>query len=574
MVVQAELSAGGGCDISAESCRAQLARVLNSTDFDATDRERRFLGYVVDEALSGRGSRIKAYSIAVEVFGRDVSFDPQADPIVRVEAGHLRRSLERYYLTAGQADPILIKIPKGAYVPTFALRPQPASATPPQPIISPTIASPSSGRRTPLLMGSVIAALLVAAVATLALWWSSFGGGPTAPEIPRVLVETFDDLTGTEASAAISTGLRQEVVGELSKFKDLVVHESYPTNSDSSIPAPRFVLGGSVNLSADVFRLRVRLVSRADGSVLWAESYDGGMHVAELLKAQTDIAHNVATTLGPTYGIIFSADSTRQVSSPPDDWTAYSCTLSFYAYSIVLDAKTRSSVRDCLEKTVDRFPSYATAWGLLSLTYIDDHRFQFPTDPAASQAALQRALAAAKRAVDLDPRNVRGLHAQMLAFYFNQDIDGALAVGKQALAINPNDTDLMGEYGSRLALSGNWPEGCAFTAEARRRHPAASTSYEVDLALCAYFSRDYPQAVLWIRKTTFPDNPVYHVVAAAVFGEGGYKGDAERESAWLDENQPALVKNIRQAVSARMARPEDVEFFISSLKKAGLQIKD
>lgn len=571
MAVRAEVSAGGEAYLSAEHCRVQLARVLDSTDFDATDRERRFLGYVVEEALLGRGHRIKAYSIAVEVFGRDVSFDPQVDPIVRVEAGHLRRSLERYYLTAGQADPVLITIPKGAYVPTFAPRPQPALTTPPPPI-SPAIASAPPWRRMPFLVG-LAGALLVVSVATLAWWLSSPGAEPSAPEIPRVLVEPFDDLTGTEASAAFSTGIRQEVVGHLSKFKDLIVHESNPSNAEGSMPDPRFVLTGSVNLSADSFRLRVTFINRADGSVLWAQSYDGGMKVAELLEAQTDIARNVATTLAPTYGIIFSADSSRQVSSPPDDWTAYSCTLSFYAYSVTLVPQTRSSVRDCLEKTVERFPNYATAWALLSLTYIDDHRFQFPTDPAASQMALQRALAAAKRAVDLDRRNVRALHAQMLALYFNQEIDAALAVGKQALAINPNDTDLMGEYGSRLALSGNWPEGCAFTAEARRRHPAASISYEVDLALCAYFGRDYRQAATWIRKTTFPDNPVYHVVAAAVFGEGGYKSDAERESAWLNQNQPTLVKNMRQAVASRIARPEDIEFFISSLRKAGLEIK-
>ncbi|TIP59468.1 MULTISPECIES: hypothetical protein [unclassified Mesorhizobium] len=50
------------------------------------------------------------------------------------------------------------------------------------------------------------------------------------------------------------------------------------------------------------------------------------------------------------------------------------------------------------------------------------------------------------------------------------------------------------------------------------------------------------------------------------------KSDAEREIAWLDQNQPAMVKN--QVISTRLARPEDVEFFISSLKKAGLQIED
>ena len=116
---QAEPSEDGEGNASASDCRAQLERILDSADFDATDRAHRFLRHVVEETLSGRGDRIKAYSIAVEVFGRDASFDPQSDPIVRIEAGHLRRALERYYLTSGVSDPILITIPKGGYVPVF-----------------------------------------------------------------------------------------------------------------------------------------------------------------------------------------------------------------------------------------------------------------------------------------------------------------------------------------------------------------------------------------------------------------------------------------------------------------------
>ena len=316
------------------------------------------------------------------------------------------------------------------------------------------------------------------------------------------------------------------------------------------------------------------MLNRADGSVLWAESYDGGMKVAELVDAQADIARNVATTLAQTYGVIFSADSSLQADNPPDDWAAYSCTLSFYAYWIVLDPETRSSVRNCLEKTVDRFPNYATAWGLLSLIYIDDYRFEFPENPASSQAALERAAAAAGRAVNLDSRNIRGLHAQMLALYFNNEIDDALAVGKQALAINPNDIELMGEYGSRLALSGNWREGCALSAQARQRDPGTLGSHDVNLALCTYFIGDYRQAATWIRKSTFPNQAIYHLVAAAVFGEGGLKSDARRESAWLKNNAPALVKNMRQEISKRLARQQDVEFFIGSLRKAGLDIED
>ena len=572
-MIHAENSAGREHGLPAGDCRAQLDRILNSSDFAATDREHRFLSHVVEEALSGRGDRIKAYSIAVEVFGRDVSFDPQTDPIVRIEAGHLRRSLEHYYLTAGQADPIVITIPKGGYVPTFSVRsPAPVAEPPATPAASAAVAVPAVWGRPSSLTWVLVA--LVAALASLAWWWYPRGGTSSMPEIPRLLVESFEDLTGTDASAAVATGLRQEVVGQLAKFKDIVVMELSPGATDTSVPAPRFVLAGSVNLSADAFRLRVRFINRTDGSVLWAETYDGGMKVADLLKAQADIARNVATTLAQTYGVIFTADSSLQVDRPPDDWAAYSCTLSFYAYWIVLDPETRSSVRNCLEKTVDRFPNYATAWGLLSLIYIDDYRFEFPADPASSQAALQRAVAAAGRAMNLDPRNIRGLHAQMLVLYFNKQIGEALAVGKQALALNPNDIELMGEYGSRLALSGKWHEGCALSAEARQRDPGTVGSYDVDLALCTYFIGDYPQAAMWIRKTTFPNQAIYHLIAAAVFGEGGLKSDAEQEGAWLEKNVPGLVKNMREELSKRLARSQDVEFFIGSLRKAGLDIKD
>ncbi len=110
--------------ISHTDIRAQLERTLGSPDFRVPDRDRTFLRYVVEEALAGRGDRIKAYSIAIEAFGRDASFDPQSDPVVRIEAGHVRRALERYYLTAGASDPVLITIPIGTYVPLFAKRDQ------------------------------------------------------------------------------------------------------------------------------------------------------------------------------------------------------------------------------------------------------------------------------------------------------------------------------------------------------------------------------------------------------------------------------------------------------------------
>jgi len=103
-----------------DAARNALQRVLESPDFDASKRNCDFLRFVVEETLGGRSDRIKAYSIATLVFGRDENFDPQADPVVRFEARRLRRSLERYYLLSGKDDPIQITIPKGSYIPAFS----------------------------------------------------------------------------------------------------------------------------------------------------------------------------------------------------------------------------------------------------------------------------------------------------------------------------------------------------------------------------------------------------------------------------------------------------------------------
>src|SRR4051794_35398560 len=96
-----------------------LEEICSTEDFKRSSRCSGFLRYVVGETLAGRTERIKAYAIAVSVLGRDENFDPQTDPVVRIEAGQLRRRLERYYLTDGAGSSIRIDLPKGSYVPTF-----------------------------------------------------------------------------------------------------------------------------------------------------------------------------------------------------------------------------------------------------------------------------------------------------------------------------------------------------------------------------------------------------------------------------------------------------------------------
>ena len=88
--------------------RAALDRVIASSHLSKSPQLGSFLRFVVQEELAGNGSRIKAYTIAADALGRDANFDPQTDPIVRVEAGRLRRALDQYYANGGSKDPVAL----------------------------------------------------------------------------------------------------------------------------------------------------------------------------------------------------------------------------------------------------------------------------------------------------------------------------------------------------------------------------------------------------------------------------------------------------------------------------------
>ena len=97
----------------ADEVVAQMERILASREFAQSVRLQKFFRFIVEETLSGRGAALKEYTIALDVFERDASFDPQTSSVVRVEASRLRAKLEKYNAIDGQNDPIRIVLPPG-----------------------------------------------------------------------------------------------------------------------------------------------------------------------------------------------------------------------------------------------------------------------------------------------------------------------------------------------------------------------------------------------------------------------------------------------------------------------------
>jgi tetratricopeptide (TPR) repeat protein len=154
---------------------AELEKIVSSPPLESSPSLCRFLRYVVEETLAGRGNLLKEYSLGVAVFERGDNFDPRLDPIVRVQARNLRVRLAQYYAAAGAGDSMVIDLPKRTYVPVFTARKAeteepgaPVASTSPLPAIvaGPVFAAETLLRRLPV----IAAATLLLIGGSAALW--------------------------------------------------------------------------------------------------------------------------------------------------------------------------------------------------------------------------------------------------------------------------------------------------------------------------------------------------------------------------------------------------------------------
>src|SRR5687767_5874709 len=250
-----------------------LQRVVASRDFMNSERKRRFLKFVVQETLAGRADRIKAYTIAVDVFDRDPSFDPLADPVVRIEAGRLRRCLEHYYLAEGAADRIRITIPKGGHVPQFIVTEEAApsvlkalgdadqptagqlagiipakAAADPALAVTGSSSPPLAPSRLRLLkrrrwLVSILSLLLVLSIviwgATLVLQPRILADGRrTAGPGPSLMVQPFANDSGDPALNSFAKGITENVIGGLIGFENVRVFGVDPRSRYDTETAP------------------------------------------------------------------------------------------------------------------------------------------------------------------------------------------------------------------------------------------------------------------------------------------------------------------------------------------------
>jgi hypothetical protein len=442
----------GSGSVSRSAVTAQLDRILASGEFQASPQLAAFLSFSVNQTLEGKGEALKAYTIATEVLGRPQGFDPQTDPIVRVEATRLRRALDRYYTAEGGKAELRIVMPRGGYAVAFETVPTGPSAAQGAP------KPQRRGRRQPRIVqiAAIAAVVITASVGAGFALWPQFSRTLTVTEVskappvqPTSLVPNADALPVAVGAvpfkprlAAIAVahdlaipGLSQAITSVMSHFDGFAVYDASVLVGPP--PDDLYVLEAQVSDAASN-NIELRLTHAASRRILWARPLTAPHDHDGLVT----LAKKVAVEIIGREGMIFSDALPANGDHASLDGNPHACLATVIVAIRAKDSAMSEPARACLDRLKNLAPNSAI---LISLSA--QLRMVEPgSDP-------ELVLSEAKRAYGLDPHNAMGLEIMATAIE-TQNFGLALRYGDLAVERNPFDPTLLREHAKRLNEAG------------------------------------------------------------------------------------------------------------------------
>ncbi|MDB5561518.1 MAG: Adenylate cyclase [Hyphomicrobiales bacterium] len=494
--------------------KAALAEILAIDEMRRSPQLAHFLAYVVERKLAGEADAIKAYSIAVDVFGRDATFDPQADPIVRVQARRLRAVLAGYYEPGLDRGPVRILLPVGAYVPRFEVVDSALAVTADESAAAPAVVAlrqPRFRRRAKWQWRFVI---LAAAVALLAAWQLLQQTSPVPqpkpppatpaisemPATPVVRVAEFSNLTGSSAFEAAMSAMADHLVRDLAAFDTVTARRIRPSGGDDDPNS--LLLSGSVKRVASGLKIDAILSASAGAQILWSTTVIKPWPVSQLPASIREAAEVITNQLVPFSGPLHARgrDWLSRQTILPEHPNLYVCMLQYglarqqgRVPGMTMAPETALAMA-CFMRLLAQEPQSApaaAAWAGLDADVVLNQ-----IKPGTNlHAALAKAAEPGGQASEAAPQ--RSFVREQLARVLDAQGANTIAAAEfvAALGLNPSNLDARAAYGQALALSGNWKAGMAQSRLAIGAAPNPPPCYFLTLALGNFALGDFQRAV-------------------------------------------------------------------------------
>ena len=510
--------------LQGEAILAALERLLAWPEMVRSPQLGRFLDYIVRRTLAGDEQAIKAYAIAVDVFGRAADFDPQADPIVRVQARRLRGLLEEYYRGPGAGESVRIELPVGRYVPEFSA----VDATDAAPAAPVAPGGDGAKRRGgPTLSWFALAAITVGlglAAFSLSTWGPRPGSGTATGAVlpPSVTVVEFQNLAGEAPGGPMVAGLALELVTDLEQFEDIDV--SYGAGGNEGATADtEYVLTGIVRPDGPLAQYSVILTHAASSMVVWNRT----IAVTATEAAQPDVLDRVSRTLSLVLGSprgplhVAARQFLAGAETLAGHESLYLCRMAFDAYRETATGADAERATACFgalpEADRQTAPALAATASLvadyasrqLSALETPSDRFRFAKDNL-------------EQAIEIAPISGFVWEQQARLLEQQRDVAGALAAFGSSIQLNPASGDALAAYARLLALGGDLAGAEAMAREAVGGTPSPPDWYHGVPALLALRDQAHRVAIAHAERYAEADRelgPILAILAGQAAGD-------------------------------------------------------
>ena len=329
------------------------------------------------------------------------------------------------------------------------------------------------------------------------------------PDKPSIAVLPFDNLSGEERYGRLADGITEDIIADLSRFRQLFVIARNSTFFYKGKPTDvrqiarelgvRYVLEGSLQAENDRVRITAQLIDATTGNHVWSDQYE--RPIDDTFVIQDEVTELIAGQLGGLEGAIDRAGREVARRKPSENLRAYDYYLLGIATKELFTKDNKEKAQDLFQKALELDPNYALAYVGLGWTY--EHEVFFGWGKSR-QRSLDNMRAMAEKAIALDPyiseaRLVLGMYYQYL-----NDFERSVAEFDKALELNPNDADGHAMANEALLRAGQPERALQLIERGMRLNPHHPEWYYSSVALAYFYNRRFEDAVAATKKVVDP----------------------------------------------------------------------